>query len=206
MANLWPWVMVAGAGALHGLNPSAGWMLATACGVRSRDGRDALRALMPIAAGHAASIGMLAAVVALGLSMDGRPLLVLSGAMLLVVVLLRVSRRSARLWRAPAGRVGLALWSFMVSTVHGTGMMLVPALIPLCLGDSPAREIAASGSLPMVFAAVGLHMAAMLSVTGLVALGACRGIDALRGRSAARRSLCRSAGSLLHPKGRPARL
>lgn len=66
----------------------------------------------------------------------------------------------------------------MMSTAHGAGLMLVPALIPLCMGDAPAaREITASGSLMLALAAVGVHTAAMLGVTGVIATGVCRGFD-----------------------------
>jgi hypothetical protein len=54
--------------------------------------------------------------------------------------------------------------------------MLVPALIPLCMADTPAREITASGSLSLALAAVGVHTAAMLAVTGVIATGVCLGI------------------------------
>jgi hypothetical protein len=65
------------------------------------------------------------------------------------------------------------------------GLMLVPALIPLCLSDTSAREIAASGSMAMALAAVGVHTAAMLAVTGVIAVVACRGINPRwRGRNA----------------------
>ena len=73
--------------------------------------------------------------------------------------------------------------------------MLVPALIPLCLGDGPAREITASNSLTLALAAVGVHMAAMLAVTGTIALGACRGVDAVCGRF---RSQCLAARRRTH--------
>jgi hypothetical protein len=178
MTSLWPWGVVAGMGALHGLNPASGWMLAAACGGRSRDGRQALQALVPIAWGHAASIAMVAAAVALGLPMVRMPLQLLWGALPLVAVLVHVAGRRVPRLRLPATRAGLALSSFVASTAHGTGMMLVPALIPLCLSDSPARAITASGSLPLALAAVGVHTASMLAVTGLVALGAYRCVDA----------------------------
>jgi hypothetical protein len=55
---------------------------------------------------------------------------------------------------------------------HGAGMMLVPALIPLCLSGSPAREITASGSMLLALAAVAVHMAAMLAVTAGMAAAA----------------------------------
>jgi hypothetical protein len=176
MASLWPWLAVAGVGALHGLNPATGWMLAAAWGVRSRDRAQALRALVPIAVGHAASVALVAAAVALGLSMDRVGLQVAAGGLLLVFAAIHLSGRTPQRARAPAGHAGLALGSFMMSTAHGAGLMLVPALIPLCMGDGPAREIGASGSLAVALAAVGIHSAAMLAVTGLIAAGLCRGL------------------------------
>ena len=178
MANFWPWLAVAGVGALHGLNPATGWMLAAAWGVRSRDRAQALRALMPIAVGHATPVALVAAAVAIGLSIDRVVLQALAGGLLVVVAMVHLSGRTAKRAWAPAGHAGLALWSFMKSTAHGAGLMLVPALIPLCMGDAPAREITASGSLTLALAAVGVHTAAMLVVTGVTATGVCRGIDA----------------------------
>ncbi|MFC5522691.1 hypothetical protein [Polaromonas jejuensis] len=178
MASLWPWLAVAGVGALHGLNPATGWMLAAAWGVRSRDRAQALRALVPIAAGHAASVVLVAGAVVFGLAMDRVVLQVLTGGLLAAFAVVHLSGRTPEVARAPAGHAGLALWSFMMSTAHGAGLMLVPALIPLCMGDAPAREITASGSLTLALAAVGVHTAAMLAVTGVIASGVCRGFDA----------------------------
>ncbi|MET3382402.1 MULTISPECIES: hypothetical protein [Variovorax] len=183
MASLWPWLAVAGVGALHGLNPATGWAFAAAWGVRSRDRSQALRALVPIAVGHAASVALVAAAVALGLSMDRMALQVLAGGLLVAVVAYHLWGRSSG---KTAGHAGLALWSFMMSTAHGAGLMLVPALIPLCMGDAPAaREITASGSLMLALAAVGVHTAAMLGVTGMIATGVCRGFDFRRKSPAA---------------------
>ena len=102
----------------------------------------------------------------------------LAGALLVVVAVYHLSGRKAKRPRTPAGHAGLALWSFMMSTAHGAGLMLVPALIPLCMGDAAAREITASGPLTLALAAVGVHTAAMLAVTGVIATGVCRGFDA----------------------------
>jgi hypothetical protein len=83
--------------------------------------------------------------------------------------------------RAPmslrTGHAGIALWSFLMATAHGAGLMLVPALVPLCLADNPAREIAASGSLVLALAAVVVHMAAMLVTTAILASAVRRGVD-----------------------------
>lgn len=170
MMHPWPWMVVVGAGALHGLNPCTGWALATTCGLRSHDKRQALRALLPLAAGHAASIASLAAWFSLGLSMPKPVLALICGLLLFVPAWLGLPPRHA----------GLALSAFLAATIHGTGMMLVPALVPLCLGDSPAREITASGSLTLALAAVAVHMMSMLIVTAAVTLAACGGIDAAR--------------------------
>lgn len=64
----------------------------------------------------------------------------------------------------------------MMSTAHGVGLMLVPALIPLCAGNASVPELAASG--PLALAAVGVHTAAMLAVTRMNTTGVCRGFDA----------------------------
>lgn len=177
MSNLWPWMAVAGLGALHGLNPATGWMFAAAWGVHSNNRTHALRALVPIAVGHTVSIALVAAMVALGMSMDRVVLQVIAVVLLVIVVLHHLFGRKPRRAWASTGHTGLALCSFMMSTAHGAGLMLVPALIPICMGSSPAREITASGSLMLALAAVSVHTAAMLVVTGTIAYAVCRGLN-----------------------------
>lgn len=149
MAGLWPWLAVAAAGAVHGLNPLTGWGLA-ACTAAPR------ATLLPLALGHAIAVAGVALLVASGLARDGGPLAAGCGVLLLAAI----ARRRTR--------TGLMLWSCGVASLHGSGLMLVPSLVPLCLGDAPAREITASGSLALGLAAVGVHMAAMLAVTALL--------------------------------------
>lgn len=178
MSTLWPWLAVAGLGALHGFNPATGWMFAAAWGVRAGDRRQALRALLPIAAGHVASIALVAAMVAQGLSLPPAALQATAGVLLAALVLYRFAARKRKGRAAPATHAGLALWSFMMATAHGAGMMLVPALVPICMGEGAIRQITASGSLAPALAAVGVHTAAMLAAAGVSAALACRGIDA----------------------------
>lgn len=178
MVAVWPWLAIAGLGALHGLSPANGWMFAAACGVRARDAGQARRALLPIAVGHAASVALVACAFAQGLSMDRTMVQHLAGALLVGAAAVRVLRGGGPRVEihTRAGHAGIALWSFLMATAHGAGLMLVPALAPLCLTDNPAREIAASGSLVLAGAAVGVHTAAMLVTTGVVATGVCRGV------------------------------
>ena len=58
-----------------------------------------------------------------------------------------------------AGALGLALWSFLMATAHGAGLMLVPALVPLC----SSMPIIGSGSLLISLAAVAVHTLATLA-------------------------------------------
>lgn len=178
MESLWPWLVVAGVGALHGLNPASGWMLAAAWGLRSPGRAQALRALLPIAVGHTASVALVVAAVLFGLAMDRLVLQVLAGGLLAVAVMGHLSGRMPPVARAPAGHAGLVLGSFMMSTAHGAGLMLVPALVPLCVGDGPVLTMSASGPLTLALAALAVHTVAMLAVTGLVATGVCCGLDA----------------------------
>lgn len=80
------------------------------------------------------------------------------------------------------GLADLAFWSFLMATAHGAGLMILPALIPLCLTESPLHEIDGDGSAAMAIAAVGVHALAMLTVTSLIALTVYRwvGLEILR--------------------------
>ena len=178
MTTLWPWMAVAGLGALHGLNPANGWMFAAARGVRARDGAEARRALLPIGIGHVASVAIVACAFAQGLSMDRTLVQGLAGTLLIGAASIRLLSGAGQ--RTPitmhAGHVGVALWSFLMATAHGAGLMLVPALASMCLANNPAREITASGSLVLALGAVGVHTAAMLVTTGIVATCVCHGV------------------------------
>jgi hypothetical protein len=167
-----PWLMLAGLGAFHGLNPAMGWLFAVALGL-NRDSRGAMwLSLLPIALGHALSVAVVVAiVVALGTMIDQRLLQVTAGALLLGWAAwhaLYGHRHRVRVGMQ-TGLAGLGLWSFLMATSHGAGLMLVPVIIPLCLAATPAQELTAAGSLPISLAAIALHMAAMLAVTAAIA-------------------------------------
>lgn len=187
MAHLWPWFAVATAGALHGLNPATGWMLAAwSAGARAGARSQALRVLLPVAGGHVAALVVVAlavpAALRFGLPLDRWWLPGIAAAVLLLLAVHRFTHRGqAPSWRAP-GPAGVALCAFATAAAHGAGWMLVPALVPLCAGDMPGREIAATGSLPLLLAAAGVHLAAMLVTTAAVVLSARFGFDAVRRR------------------------
>ncbi len=169
---LWPWLVLVGLGMYHGLNPAMGWLFAVALGLHRKSRAVVLQSLIPIALGHALAIAVAAAaVVAIGLVLDGGALRSIAGSILILWALYHLlygTRHRARVGMQ-TGLIGLTLWSFLMASAHGAGLMLIPALIPLCLAGSAAGEITHSGSLLISLAAIGVHTAAMLILTGVIA-------------------------------------
>lgn len=182
MTTLWPWLAVAGVGALHGLNPATGWAFVAAWGVRAGERARSWRALAPIALGNAGSIALVAALTALGMAAERGLLPWVAGGGAVFAAAVHVSGHVTGHVHRMAGSAGLALWSLALGTLHGAGMMLVPALVPLCVSGLPAREITASGSMALALAAVALHLAAMLATTAAMAALARRGAREIRRR------------------------
>ncbi|MGE0213913.1 MAG: hypothetical protein AB7S41_19665 [Parvibaculaceae bacterium] len=167
-----PWLVLAGLGAFHGLNPAMGWLFSVALGLHRNSRRVLWLSLLPIALGHALSVAAVVLVVmAVGLVIDQRLLEVAAGGLLLGWALHHVlygHRHRVRIGMT-TGMAGLGLWSFLMATSHGAGLMLLPVVIPMCLAASPAAELTAAGSLPVSLAAVGVHTGAMLAVTAAIA-------------------------------------
>jgi hypothetical protein len=165
----WPWLTFVGLGIFHGLNPAMGWLFAVALGLHRQGRRTIQLALLPMAAGHALSIWVVAAsVMVMGTMVNTAAIHLIAGGVLIVWAAyhwLYGHRHRVRVGMT-AGVLGLALWSFLMATSHGAGLMLVPALVPLCSN----MPIIGSGSLWISLAAVAVHTLATLAVTGLIAL------------------------------------
>lgn len=169
MSGALPWAVLAGLGVYHGLNPAMGWLFAAAIGIHRRSGGAVLQSLLPIALGHAAAIVIVAMVVtAVGLVVDLGAIKRVAGAALIVWALYHAfygKRHRARVGMQ-AGFAGLFLWSFLMAGSHGAGLMLVPALIPICLS---AQSGSGLDTIPLSLLAVGVHTIAMLIATGAAA-------------------------------------
>ncbi len=167
------WLILAGLGAYHGLNPAMGWLFAVALGLHRRDRSVVLWSTLPIALGHAASVAaVLAVAAALGLVIDGWWLRRLAGAALLGWALLHWlygSRHRVRVGMQ-AGMAGLALWSFLMATAHGAGLMLLPVMLPGAEGGTHAHHAAPALGWESMLAALAVHSGAMLATMLAVAL------------------------------------
>jgi hypothetical protein len=168
----WPWLALAGLGLFHGINPAMGWLFAVALGLHRGGQRIVLLSLAPIALGHAVSVAVVLAVfLALGLLVDHTILMRLAAAVLIGWALwhaLYGHRQRVRVGMQ-TGLMGLALWSFLMATAHGAGLMLIPVVAPLCVSAAPGQGLA-TDSVPIAFAALGVHTAAMLATIAVIAL------------------------------------
>jgi hypothetical protein len=172
MTDSWPWLTVAGLGVFHGLNPAMGWLFAVALGLHRGGLVAVLGALAPLALGHAASVALMAGVfVASGHLIEAPALRVAAGLLLIGwgLSFAFYGHRGRVRFGLQAGIAGLFSWSFLMAMAHGAGLMLVPALGPLCLPGAPAQTAGLAAPLTAGLAAVGLHTAAMLIAMGAVA-------------------------------------
>ena len=169
-------------GAVHGINPAMGWLFAVSLGLQAQSGRAVWRALGPLALGHALAVAAALAVMAvLGIVVPLAWLRWISALALLTFGLFHLARH-----RHPrAGRIGmvvgardLTVWSFIISSAHGAGLMVLPFVLGGAVTGVGEHAAHAQGALAMGAAgqigALGvlatlLHSASYLAVAGAVA-------------------------------------
>lgn len=180
MSELWPWLALFGLGAYHGINPAMGWLFAVALGLQEKSRRAVLAAVPPIALGHALSIAAVIGVLWLAqASLPEKALRYSAAAILFGFGLYRLVRSRHPKWVGM--RVGfgdLTLWSFLMASAHGAGLMLVPIMLGWTQGNHAEHSghtlhtgsIAAfSGPLKWLVAVV-VHSAGHLLVSVVIAL------------------------------------
>jgi hypothetical protein len=162
-------------GAYHGVNPGMGWLFAVALGMQEQKGSAVRRALVPIALGHALAIGIVVLAAALlGIALPLTAIRYCVAALLVGLgIYCLVWHRHPRWVRMQVGFRDLTVWSFLIASAHGAGLMVLPVL----LGSSSVEaadqmaghhHIAAASPLAGMLATV-LHTTAYLAVTGLLA-------------------------------------
>ena len=182
MSELWPWLTLFGLGAYHGINPGMGWLFAVALGLQEKSRRAVLGALPPIALGHALSIASVVALLWVAqASLPQKALRYGTAAILFGFGLYRFFRSRHPGWVGM--RVGfrdLTLWSFLMASAHGAGLMLVPILLGWSqadhanhqghMSDEGNNQMQSLNGLLAWLAAVLVHSAGHLFVAMLIAL------------------------------------
>jgi hypothetical protein len=190
MKDTWPWLILALLGVYHGINPAMGWLFAVALGLQERNRTAVLRAFTPIVLGHTASVTTVVALLIAAQAIVAPEVLRLTSAGTLLVfgVYKLLVAKHPRWVGMRVNFRDLTAWSFLMSTAHGVGLMLMPIQLRLA---STAVEQAALGQaihmaakhahhistvvapvsvLPATLMAVALHTAAMFLTMGLIAL------------------------------------
>lgn len=171
--SLVPWLAIAGLGAFHGLNPAMGWLFAVALGMHRRSRAAIFASLGPIVLGHALAVGVvLAAILSFGILLDYGVLARVAGVVLIAWAAWHAvygHRRRVRVGMQ-AGLAGLTLWSFLMASAHGAGLMLLPVVMPLCLAGAPGGDLLSQASFGTALAALGVHTGAMLAVIAVISL------------------------------------
>ena len=156
-----------------------GWLFAVALGLQEQKRAAVLRALPPMVLGHALSIGIIIAAVLLArISVPHLALKIAAAAILFAFGFYRLLRSRHPNWVGM--RVGfgdLTLWSFVMASAHGAGLMLVPFFLGSPAGPDAHQHGAHHGaafanfSAPSLLAgAVTVHTLGYLLMTALIAI------------------------------------
>ncbi|HVN79075.1 MAG TPA: hypothetical protein VMW38_08760 [Terriglobia bacterium] len=177
----WGWVTLFLLGVYHGINPGMGWLFAVALGMQEESRRAVWRSLLPIATGHAFAIALVAlfgGLLQVVLPLDSLKILVAS--VLIALGLYRLFRNRHPRWGGM--RVGfrdLTIWSFLMASAHGAGLMILPVLLKISEVNSQPLDLPSGqhhhhgvvvGGLSTGLLATAVHTFGYLLITAMLAL------------------------------------
>ncbi|MGA8185038.1 MAG: hypothetical protein WB819_15525 [Terriglobia bacterium] len=176
---VWSWVALLLLGAYHGINPGMGWLFAVALGMQEKSSRAVWRSLAPMATGHALAIGVvvfLATLAGMALPLTGLKILV-AGILFVLGIYRLVRHRHPRGGGMQVGFRDLTIWSFLMASAHGAGLMVLPVLLQFspvahAAGANPSMHpmhAGVMGGTTTSLLAVGVHTAGYLVITGAIA-------------------------------------
>jgi len=158
---IWPLFLL---GAYHGINPGMGWLFAVARGMQERRARAVAWSLPPIALGHALSIGVVVLIVKLAQVALPLAYIRIGVAMALVGLgIFKLIRSRHFHWGGmQVGFRDLTIWSFLMASAHGAGLMVLPVILA---GPHVHHHHAASGAWATL-----IHTLGYFTVTAAIAL------------------------------------
>jgi hypothetical protein len=155
-------------GAYHGINPGMGWLFAVARGMQEHRARAVAWSLAPIALGHALSIGVVVLIVQL--AQVALPMLHIRVGVAVTLVGLGVYKlirsRHFRWGGMQSGFRDLTIWSFLMASAHGAGLMVLPVVLA---GPHAHHMAAAQGAISGVRATL-IHTLGYFTITAAAAL------------------------------------
>jgi hypothetical protein len=164
---VWPTLFLLGA--YHGINPGMGWLFAVARGLQEHRTGAVAWSLPPIALGHALAIGVVVLVAELAQVALPMPYIRIGVAVTLVGlgVFKLISSRHFRWGGMQVGFRDLTIWSFLMASAHGAGLMVLPVMLagPHAHHHMAGAQGAASGA-----SATLIHTLGYFTVTAAAAL------------------------------------
>jgi hypothetical protein len=167
----WSWAGLLALGAFHGVNPGMGWLFAVALGMQERRRTAVCRAMLPLALGHALAIAAAVAVAVLAGAVV--PLRTIQWGVGLVLLALGISRffrhGHPRFVGMQVGLKDLTVWSFLMASAHGAGLMVLPLVLGGAVAPHGMAHAAHAGAWSATWATI-VHSAGYLSVSAGIAL------------------------------------
>jgi hypothetical protein len=169
------WAVLIGLGAFHGINPGMGWLFAVALGMQERRRSAVVRALVPLGIGHALAVaGAVGVALVIGAVIPVSWLRWSIAGLLISFGVLRLLRHRHPRWGGMRVSMrGLGVWSFLMATAHGAGLMVVPVFVGMSMagGSGHAHHMAATtDGVGIALLATGVHAVGYLAVTAFTAL------------------------------------
>jgi hypothetical protein len=171
--TLW-WMLLLGA--YHGINPGMGWLFAVALGIQEQKGSAVAKSIIPLAVGHALAIAIVVLATALlGMVVPLTSVRYCVAAFLIGLGIWSLVKHWHPRWvRMHVGFRDLTVWSFLMASAHGAGLMVVPVLLGSGTVEAAERmaghhQMTASVSPLVGMIASLVHTAAYLAVTGALA-------------------------------------
>jgi hypothetical protein len=176
MTTTMSWSVLLGLGAFHGINPGMGWLFAVALGLQERRRGAVLSALLPLGVGHALAVAAeIVVALAAGVVLPLHWLRWLVAGVLITLGVTRLFWHRHPRWASMRVSGGeLTLWSFLMASAHGAGLMVVPVFLGMAAMDAGAGHAhhhmaMAAASPASALLATALHAAGYLLVTAAVA-------------------------------------
>jgi hypothetical protein len=166
----WSWAGLLMLGAFHGVNPGMGWLFAVALGMQERRRAAVYQAMLPLALGHGLAIAAAVATAMLvGAVVPLRAIQWGVGGVLLVLGISRFFRHAHLRWVGmQVGPKDLTVWSFLMASAHGAGLMVLPLVVGA--SATPHHHMThADASAWSALWATSIHTAGYLAVSAVIA-------------------------------------
>jgi hypothetical protein len=173
------WLALFLLGCYHGINPGMGWLFAVALGLQERSAKAVIGALAPITLGHVASVAIVVTLILTAAFWLPHSIVHRAAAVILLTfgAYRLVRLRHPRWVGMRVGFWDLVLWSFLMASAHGAGLMLAPFVTatPANAQDSmgmpmPSTSMTSASHYATGWFMIGIHTLGYLAAMTIVAL------------------------------------